>query len=175
MMQRGTNTVWDRMLGAAMLNPAAYESVERDTDATLTAFLIVLAAAVATGIGAFTADGISGLYRSIIADLISWVLYATFAYFIGTRIFRTSETRATVGELLRTLGFAQVPSFFLIFSGILFLGGIISIIVFFWILATTVVALRQALELTTGRAIATAVVSWLLYVIPFLIIVALLP
>ncbi len=175
MMQRGTNTVWDRMVGAALLDPAAYEAVERDTDSTVTALLIVVAAAVATGIGAFTATGISGLYRSIIADLVSWVLYATFAYFIGTRFFKTDETRATVGELLRTLGFAQVPSFFLILSGILFVGGFISIIVFFWILATTVVALRQALELTTGRAIGTAIVSWLLYVIPFLIIVALIP
>ena len=61
MMQRGTNTVWERMLGAATLNPAAYEAVERDTDATVTAFLIVLGAAIATGIGAFTADGIHGL------------------------------------------------------------------------------------------------------------------
>lgn len=175
MLQRGTTTVWDRMIGAAALNPEAYEAVERDVNATSTALLIVIAAAIASGIGALTVDGFSGLFAGIVASLISWVLYAAVAYFIGTRIFRTPETRATLGELLRTLGFAQVPTFFLILSGIPLLGFLVSFVVFFWMLATTVVALRQALDFTTGRAIGTAIVSFLLYVIPYLLILALLP
>ena len=155
-----------------MLNPVAYEAVEHDASANVSALLIVLCAAIASGIGAATSDGFSGLYRVIIADLISWVLYATFAYIIGARIFKTDQTRSTLGELLRTLGYAQVPAFLLVFSGIFIIGWVVSFVVFVWILATTVVAIRQALDFTTGRAIGTAVVSWLLYIIPFVLIVA---
>jgi len=168
------DSVADRIIGAAMLNPDAYEAVERDTNATVTAFLIVVLAAIATGIGGLTDNGLNGLIGGIIAALISWVLYAVASYYIGTLIFKTSETRATLGELLRTLGFAQVPSFFLILSGIVILGWIVSIIVFFWILATTIVALRQALDFTTGRAIGTAIVAWIIYIIPYAILVAII-
>ena len=174
MMQRGTTTVLDRMIGAAALNPDAYEAVERDEGATGTALLIVVATSIAAGIGALTDSGLSGLFAGIIVALISWVVYAAVAYIIGTRIFATPETRATLGELLRTLGFAQVPRFFLVLSGIPVLGLLVGVVVFFWVLATTIVALRQALDFTTGRAIGTAVVSWLLYIIPYLLVVALL-
>lgn len=174
MMQRGTTTVWERMVGAALLDANAYEAVEHDVNATSSALLIVVFAALASGIGALTSNGLRSLAVTVAADLISWVLYATVAYFIGTVIFKTDETRATLGELLRTLGYAQTPALLLVFSGIFILGSFVSIVVFFWILATTVVALRQALDFTTGRAIGTAVVSWLLFIVPFTIIVALI-
>lgn len=173
-MQYTTSTVWERMIGAAKLDPNAYEAVERDVNATGTALLIVVFSALAAGIGAFTSTGIRALVVSIVADLASFVLYATVAYFVGTTVFKTSATRATVGELLRTLGFAQTPALLLIFSGIYLLGSLVSFVVFFWILATTVIALRQALDFTTGRAIGTAIVAWLLMIVPYIIIVSLL-
>jgi hypothetical protein len=174
-MQRGTNSVMDRMIGAALLKPDAYEAVERDTNATSTALLIVVGTAIAAGIGDLTHHGLRGLISGVIAGLISWVLYALAAYFIGSTIFKTSQTATTLGELLRTLGFAQVPAFLLILSGIFLLGAIVSVVVFFWVLATTIVALRQALDFTTtGRAIGTAIVAWLFYIIPYLILLAIL-
>jgi hypothetical protein len=75
-----------------------------------------------------------------------------------------------LGEVLRTLGFAQSPRILLILAFIPVLGWAIVVAVFFWVLATTVVALRQALELTTGTAIGTAVVAWIVYIIPYGII-----
>ena len=174
MSSRRMNTVWERMIGAALLNPDAYEAVERDVRANRSALWIVIFASLAAGFGALTSHGIRALVVSVIADLISWALYATVAYLIGTTIFKTRETRATVGELLRTLGYAQTPALLLVLSGIIFLGGIIAIIVFFWILATTIVALRQALDFSTGRAVGTAIVSWLIFIVPFLLIVSLI-
>jgi hypothetical protein len=174
MMQQSMTTVWQRMIGAAKLDPNAYEAVERDVNANSSALMIVILAALASGIGALTSNGFRALIVAVIADLISWVLYAAVAYVIGTRIFQTAETRATLGELLRTLGYAQTPNLLLIFAGIPVFGVIVSVVVFFWFLATTVVALRQALDFTTGRAIGTAVVSWFLFIIPYLVIVALI-
>ena len=50
------------------------------------------------------------------------------------------------------------------------LGALISLVVFIWTLVTTVVAIRQALDFTTGRAIGTAVIAWLVLVIVYAII-----
>lgn len=174
-MQRGMDTVSQRMIGAAMLNPAAYEAVERDVKANKTALFIVIGTAIFAGIGGLTSDGLGGLIGGVIAAIVSWVLYAIAAYLIGTKIFKTSATESTLGECLRTLGFAQTPSFFRILSGIPILGWIITIIVDIWVLVATVIALRQALDFTsTGRAIITAVVAWIAYIIPYAILIALL-
>ena len=66
-MQRGMNSVWQRMIGAALLNPNAYEEVERDVDANGSALMIVIFAALAAGIGALTSNGVRGFVATIIA------------------------------------------------------------------------------------------------------------
>jgi hypothetical protein len=168
------DTVSQRMIGAAMLNPDAYEAVERDVRANKTALFIVIGTAIFAGIGGLTSDGLGGLIGGVIAAIISWVLYAIAAYLIGTKVFKTRSTESTLGECLRTLGFAQTPSFFRILSGIPILGWIITIIVDIWVFVATIIALRQALDFTsTGRAVITAIVAWIVYIIPYLILVAL--
>lgn len=173
-MHRRMDSVSQRMIGAAMLNPDAYEAVERDVEANKTALFIVIGTAIFAGIGGLTSNGLGGLIGGVIAAIVSWVLYAIAAYIIGTRIFKTSATQSTLGECLRTLGFAQTPSFFRILSGIPILGWIITVIVDIWVLIATIIALRQALDFTTGRAIGTAIVAWIVYIIPYLILIAII-
>jgi len=173
-MQRGMNTDVQRMIGAAMLNPEAYEAVERDVSANKTALFIVIGTAIFAGLGGLTTDGLGGLIGGVIAATVSWVLYAIAAYLIGTRVFATSATQSTLGECLRTLGFAQTLSFFRILSGIPILGWIITVIVDIWVLVATVIALRQALDFSTGRAIGTAIVAWIVYIIPYIILIAII-
>jgi hypothetical protein len=55
--------------------------------------------------------------------------------------------------LLRTLGFAGVP---LLVTGWLLMLPIVGYVIMGWFLAAVVVAVRQAAELTTGRAVSTA-------------------
>lgn len=159
-----------RMIGAALLNVHTYEEVERDVNATSQALIVVLLSSLAAGIALLPDDGIGGLIGGIVAAIISWILYAAVAYFVGKNLFGTSSTRATFGEVLRTLGFAQSPGVLRILAGIPVLGWLVSLIVWLWLLATTIVALRQSLDFTTGRAIGTAVVSWIVYFIPNAII-----
>jgi hypothetical protein len=164
----------ERMIGAARLDPMTYEAVERDDSATLPALLVVVLAAVASGIGGLGVEGIPGLLGGIIAGLLAWVLYAAAAYGIGIAFFRTSRTATSMGELLRTLGFAQSPRLLLVFGGVPFLGPLLGVIVSVWVLVTTVVAIRAALDFTTGRAVGTAIISWLIFVIPFGLLLVLL-
>ena len=159
----------DRMIAAARLDPAAYEAVEADEDATAPAALIVVLAALAAGIGALD-GGIDALIAVVIAGLFGWIVYAAAVYFVGTRVFAGPETQSTVGELLRTLGFAQTPRLLLVFAFIPVLGILLAIAVFIWILFTTVVAIRQALDFSTGRAIGTAIVAVLVLFVVQLIV-----
>ena len=98
-----------RMIGAATLNVNVYEEVEADRSATLPALLVVLLVSLATGIGSLSSGGVSGLIGGIIFGIVIWGLWALITFVIGTTLFRTPETEADWGQLLRTLGFAQSP------------------------------------------------------------------
>ena len=159
-----TDGLVDRMVRAARLDEHVYEEVERDRSATVQAAVVVVATAIAAGIGALT-GGIGALFVGILAALVGWVGYAYIAYLIGTRLLATPGTQADWGELARPLGFANSPGVLLVLGVIPVLGALVALLVGIWVLVTTVVAIRAALDITTGRAIAVAVLAWLAQVI----------
>lgn len=167
-------SIIDRMIRAARLEPQLYEEVEHDQSATGQALLVVVLGSIAAGIGALS-GGIGGLIVGIIAALVGWAAYAFIAYWVGTNIFKGPHTSANWGELLRTLGFANSPRVLLVLTVIPIVGIFVGLAVFVWILVATVIAIRQALDFDTGRAIATAVVSLLaqfvIYIVVFAIVV----
>ncbi len=166
-------SIIDRMIRAARLEPQLYEEVEHDQSATSQALLVVVLGAIAAGIGALS-GGIGGLIFGVVLALVGWAAYAFVAYWVGTKIFKGPQTEATWGQLLRTLGFASSPRVLLVLMIIPVVGLIIGLAVFIWTLVTTVIAIRQALDFDTGRAIATAVVSWLAFLVISLVITAIL-
>lgn len=167
----GQKSIIDRMIRAARLDPQLYEEVEHDQSATGQAILVVVLGAIAGGIGALS-GGIAGLVVGVIASLVGWAVYAFIAYWVGTHIFKGPQTEATWGQLLRTLGFANSPRVLLILVIIPVVGIIVGLAVFIWLLFTTVIAIRQALDFDTWRAIATAVVSLLAQVVIYSVVFA---
>ncbi|MBI3978337.1 MAG: YIP1 family protein [Chloroflexi bacterium] len=162
----------DRMLRAARLEASVFEEVEADTTATQQAAVVVLIAAVAAGIGVLLrGGGFGALIGAIITAVIGWIIWSYLTYWIGTKFFNGT---ATPGELLRTIGFAQTPGVLRIFSFIPVLGGLINLVVFVWLLVAGVIAVRQALDISTGNAVATVIVGWLAYVILAIIVAGLL-
>ena len=90
-------------------------------------------------------------------------LWAFVTYLIGTRLLPEPQTRADVGELMRTLGFAQSPGLVRILGVILVLGPLVLIVVSIWMLVAMVIAVRQALDYTnTLRAVGVCLVGWVL-------------
>jgi len=162
----------DRMIGAAKLDPDVYEEVEHDESATTQALLIVVLGAIASGIGAL-GGGAAGLVFGVVAALVGWAAYAGVAYWVGTNWFKGPLTESTWGELLRTLGFANTPRLLLFLGFIPVLGFLISLAVMVWVLIATVIAIRQALDFETSKAIWTAVVSWLVLFVVSLVITGL--
>jgi hypothetical protein len=152
-----SNTFVGRMIGAAMLDVDTYEAVEHDTTLTSQAAAVVVLAAVAAGVA--TSDTVIG---GIIGGLVGWFFMAGTIYFIGTRLFGGT---ATWGELLRTLGFAASPKILVILAILPLVGGLVEVAVGIWSLAAAIVAIRQALDVTTGKAMlagALGVLSWIL-------------
>lgn len=158
-------SVVERAIGAARLDPRAYEDVERDEAATGTALAIVVLSAIASGIGNLGNDGVIGLVGGVVFGVIGFLLYAGIAYLVGAKLFATAETSATWGQLIRTLGFAQAPGILYVLGILPAVGGLIRFIVGVWILVATIVAIRQACDFSTGRAVLTAVVAWIIYLI----------
>ena len=146
-----------RMLGAAMLNVATYEEVEADRTATTQAAAVVAIAAVASAIGAWNA-GLGTVISALLLQLFWWGVASGIVYLIGTKLFGGT---ADWGELLRTMGFAQAPGVLMILGIIPVVGMIVAIIVGIWMLVTAIVAIRQALDVTTGKAVLTALVAWI--------------
>jgi hypothetical protein len=154
-----------RLIGAALLDTATYEDVEADKAATIQAFATVILSSAAAGVGvrglgAQTLPTIA-FVRSI--ALLTWAAWALVTFEIGVRLMPQPQTRSNVAELLRTLGFATAP-------GCLRVLGVVpgaTIPVFaltaLWMLAATVVAVRQALDYrSTARAVAVCALGWVL-------------
>lgn len=151
------SSIVNRMIRAARLESAVYEEVEHDRGATRQAALVVVGTSIAAGIGSGISLGVAALVVIPLFSIAGWAIYAWLTYFIGTRLLAGPETSADWGELARTLGFASAPRALLIFGVLPFLAGTLGVIVGVWTLVTTVVAVRAALDFSTGRAIATAI------------------
>jgi hypothetical protein len=149
------------MMRASRAEPHLYEEVERDVDATSQAALVVLAVAIASGIGAIGSDGVGGLVFGVIAAFVGWIVWSFVTYWVGKTLFKTHETRVTPGEMLRTLGFARAPGVLNVLGIIPILGWIVWPVTWVWSLILGVIAIRQAMDFTTGRAIATGLVAFI--------------
>ena len=153
-------SIVERMFGAAMLSAPTYEEVEHDRGATGQAFVVVLLGAIATaiGVGLFRGGFLALLFGGVVSAVLGWLAWASVTLFVGTRLF---NGRADYGQMLRTLGFAQTPKIALALAIVPGVGFIVGPLVFVWTLIAGIVAIRQALDLDTGKAVLTAVVGWL--------------
>jgi hypothetical protein len=158
----------DQMIRASRLDVNLYEEVERDTTQTQNALYVVVISAVASAIAAAIGAGtgatggtgvVLALLAGLIAPIVGWVVGAGCIYFIGTRLFGGT---ATWGEVMRTIGFAQSPGVLNILSFIPFIGGLISLVVGVWIIVADVIAIRQALDVSTGKAIVAGIIGGLI-------------
>jgi len=152
----------DRMLRAARLDVNLYEEVEADTNTMGQATTVVVLASLAAGIGSFAQGGAVGIVVMTLGTLLGWYVWAYLTYFIGTRMLAEPQTKADLGELLRTIGFSSSPGLIRVLGIIPGLSQIVFFIAGVWMLVAMIIAVRQALDYTsTWRAIAVCVIGWL--------------
>jgi hypothetical protein len=162
-------TFVERMIGAAKLSSEAYEDVEADKGAMGQALAVVVLSSVAAGIGA--SAGLRGLIVGTVASLIGWLVWAFLIYLIGARWLAEPGTQSDTRELMRTIGFATSPGILRVIGVVPFLTKIVFLVTAFWMLATMVVAVRQALDYkSTGRAIGVCLLGWIVQLAAFVLL-----
>ncbi|MCC6607049.1 MAG: YIP1 family protein [Anaerolineae bacterium] len=161
----------DRIIGVLKLDVNTYEAIEADEGATSQAAIVVAVVAIVGGlIGGGISAAMGGSFlgsflRQMLGAFISWFIWSGVTYFVGTSMF---GGKATMGEMLRVLGFAQAPGIL----GIIPVCG--SFVGWIWTLACTFIAIRQGLDLDNSKAAMTAVVAFIAVLIVTFIIGAIL-
>jgi hypothetical protein len=165
----GRRSFLARVVGAALLDADTYEEVEADKSSIGQAALIVLLASIAatTGFWLRLETGHSlppgslpiGIQLCVIfiEPWVLWLIGSAFTYMVGSSFFRGPETETDYAEVLRTTGFGFVPGVFacLAFVPPSVLGLALLLLARLWMLTACIVAVRQALDFTTARALGT--------------------
>jgi hypothetical protein len=141
-----------RAIRAIRLDVDLYETVEADAGYTGEAAIIVAITSLLASIGAAFSPGDQSVIGTAIGGVIGWLIWAGLALLIGTRVFKGTSN---YGEMLRVLGFASAPRAFAVVPVI---GVIVGAI---WALVAGVVAIRQGMDFTTGKAVGTVLIGWI--------------
>ena len=146
-----------RVLGVLVFDAAVFEEVEADPHATWQAAVVVVISSLATGFA------VGGLYDSRLSTfavtsgiaLAMWVAWAMLTLQIGTRLLPERDTRASLGQLLRTIGFAAAPGWLQVLAVFPNMRAVIIGGTSAWMFALMVVAVQRALDYEhIGRAVA---------------------
>ncbi len=165
------------MIRAAKLDVDFYNAVEHDESKSQEALMVVIIAAVAMAInngisgflalllGSFTGIQVMGplsvivnVVVGLIAVVVGYYLWSYLTYFIGTRLF---GGEAEPGEVLRTFGYAYSPQVLTVLGFIPCLGWLIILAAGIWSLIAGIIAIREAMDFDTVKALLTAGIAWL--------------
>ena len=156
----------DRIIRAAKLDVSLYEEVEADIGAMPQAMGVVVLSSIAAGIGSIAKVGFVGILMGTVAALIGWYVWAYLTYFIGTRFLSEPQTKANLGELLRTIGFSSSPGLIRVLAIIPGIGAVVFLVASIWMLVAMVIAVRQALDYrSTWRAVGVCIIGWIVQAI----------
>lgn len=154
----------DRIMRAVQLDRKLYREVAEDETLTAEAFVIVLLASVLSALGgAAGQDAPMVKFFGHIANgiILGWVVWAVVAYVVGSML----GGRSSVSELLRALGYANAPRFVALLGFIPCVGWMFVVAAALLSLAAGVIAIREGMEFDTTKALITAAVGFILYVV----------
>ncbi len=156
----------DRMMRASKLDVSLYEEVEADKGSMGQAATIVVLSSIAAGVGSLGVFGIEGLIFTTIGALVGWLIWAYLTFIIGTKLLPEPQTKADMGEMLRTIGFSSSPGVLRVLGIIPVAGPIISFVAGIWMLVAMIIAVRQALDYkSTWRAVGVCLIGFIIYFI----------
>jgi hypothetical protein len=158
--------ITDRMIRATAGDVNLYEEVERDPNATIEALIVVAVTAIASGLGFGLGnvlrgrpnDALLGLVSGVISGLVGWAVFAGVCYFIGTKLFNAD---ATFEEVLRTLGYSYTPNIVRLVVFVPVFGGLLAFAAWIWSLYLGFIAIRAALDIDSGKTIATILLAFI--------------
>lgn len=166
----GPRSLPRRMLRAARIDSHFYEEVEAEPRSIGQAFVVVLLACFAGSLGSWLYGRPPFIVATdLLEPLVLWLAGGAFTYMVGATFLRGPHTVTSYAEVLRTTGFAWAPGLlrFAIVVPPHELGFGLTMLGDFWVLLAGIVAVRQALDFTTIRAVGTFGASYVLLWLTF--------
>jgi hypothetical protein len=160
------NSMISNVRRAMSLDRLFYQEAANDDRYTREALMVVIVAAVLTGIGAFLGQLLSGgilkaflgLIVGVIMAVVGYYIWAYVVQFVGKSMF---GGQATAPQLLRTLGYAYGPTALGVLAFIPCIGGLIALVGSIWSLVCGYFAVRETHKLSDGQTIITVVAGWI--------------
>jgi hypothetical protein len=154
-------TFGDRIVGAMRLDAATFEDIERDPSAIGQAVGVIALAAISAGIGNIWYGGMRGIVGRIVGSLIGYLLWTVLVWLIGTKLMPDPATKADLPETFRVIAFAAAPGVLGFITIIPILGWLLMAVIWIWMMAAMVVAVRQVLDYTdTMKAVIVVVIGF---------------
>jgi hypothetical protein len=172
----------DRIMGVLTLKAPIYKQIAEDENATTTAAIIVVVMAIFAGVVGALLLGLVGsslppdqvaqagtplgvAIRTIINAIIGWLVGSWVIAFVSKTFF---GGKTNTGEMLRVFGYTQI---FQVFAIIPCLGTLVALVLS---LIGAVIGIREASEFSTGKAVLTGIVAFVILLIVSAIIGAVL-
>ncbi len=148
----GVARIASRVSRALRLDRGVFEEVEEDAGALPEAVVVVILAGLSRGAGVVPSEGWISLVANPIAALLLWSVAGLIIWAVGVGRF---EYTSNYRELLRTTAYAASPLLFLATCALV--PGppalAINVLAHAWAALALVVAVREALDIATTRAV----------------------
>jgi hypothetical protein len=153
----------ERIARAIRLDWTVFREIAKDQKALKEAAIIVAIVTFlsAVGIGLAKQSIVSFAVDWLVAILIGWIGWAVITYLVGSAVFKADTD---IPEMLRVLGYANAPLLLGLLSFIPCVGWLFPFVGWLLALIAGVLAVREAMDLDTGNAIVTVVISWIVAV-----------
>ncbi len=148
-----------RMIGAALLDGCVYDELKQDRSARGQAIGVMTIVTGCSAIAAVGRDTGMGPVEAAVTTLAGWAVFSLLAWYFGTRVFGGT---ATLGQVFRTLAFAQEPGVLVLLAAVPAVGGLVVMLSVVWRLGATLAALEQTLAFGYMRATFTFTVAGLM-------------
>lgn len=154
-----------RVASALLLRQSLYDYAAATPTAMAQAIAVVCFAGMVQPSTLTKELGAWGMFLSLLLALLRWFVYATFLVYPTARLITWS--RVDYKRMLRCLGFAEAPGFLnlLAYFSTEPLPEWSNVMIWLWLLAATIVALRSALSVTLARAAAVGISAFGLYLV----------
>ncbi|MCU0519816.1 MAG: YIP1 family protein [Anaerolineae bacterium] len=159
--------MFERIIGVFKLDRKVFADVEQDESATTQAAIVVAIVAALSVVGVILqllinlvrgakpelGSTVLSVVVTFVVTFLNWAIWSAVTYFVGTKVFKGT---ATMGEMLRVVGFAYAPRMLSIIPCI---GGVIGAI---WSLIASYIGVKEGLDLDDTGTIVTIVIGWLI-------------
>lgn len=157
----------ERIVRAIRLDWTVFREIAEDQKAMKEAAIIVLVVTFLSAIGSAVGVTVAGLGigRAVTSFfnewlingvLIGWIGWAIITYFVGALLF---QGKTDIPEMMRVLGYASAPKLLGLFGFIPCIGWLAALAGWLLSLIAGVIAIREAMDFDTGKAIVTVVIG----------------